>query len=478
MATVFSLDNDGGGLFQIDATSGVISRKGTLTAGSSYGVAIRITDTATGRYTGFTDTITATAAVNITTGLFADGDSITRGYPLSDPSTQTWEAQFSQATGLPFYNGGVDGAKLVDIDTNWASDGNAARYNAANLNTYVQEAGTNDLRAGTPATTLISAIQSVIGKAKAAGFISYVATVMNDDQTGANATQKQTYNTWLRNNWPSFADGILDFQAAPELQDPNNTTYFVDKLHPTVAGQAVMARVAQLALTGSGSNVAVGTASGAGTASGRSTATATSPATGTAAGSGAASGVSPAPAGASTQWSATDKDPAITVTSPTRVDRTSAAGSAYPSIRATVARSTTRRYLEFTVNALASNTAIIVGIADAAASVSNYLGSDNHSMGFWSNGANILANSFPDYGIGVWAVGDVICLDWDPTAKTIRARRNNGAWGAALNISAMTAPFYPAATILNSVPSAITANFGDTAFTFAPPSGAVAWNVT
>lgn len=61
MATVFSLDNDGGGLFQIDATSGVISRKGALTVGSSYGVAVRITDTATGRYTGFTDTITATA---------------------------------------------------------------------------------------------------------------------------------------------------------------------------------------------------------------------------------------------------------------------------------------------------------------------------------------------------------------------------------------------------------------------------------
>jgi hypothetical protein len=59
-----SLGGTDNGLFSIDSSTGVVSRAGTLTAGTTYNVAYLVFDTATGLISGRRDTITATAATS------------------------------------------------------------------------------------------------------------------------------------------------------------------------------------------------------------------------------------------------------------------------------------------------------------------------------------------------------------------------------------------------------------------------------
>jgi len=52
-------------------------------------------------------------------------------------------------------------------------------------------------------------------------------------------------NEWIRANWSTYYDGLVDVAAAPELQDPNNPTYFQpDTVHLTTAGYRVVATLA------------------------------------------------------------------------------------------------------------------------------------------------------------------------------------------------------------------------------------------
>lgn len=86
---------------------------------------------------------------------------------------------------------------------------------------------------------------------RAAGYKVIVGTcLLRQDSPYAGFPLDMAYvNGLIRTNWPTFADGIADFQADPRLQDPTNTTYFfTDKVHLNSVGYGVVANIAQAAI--------------------------------------------------------------------------------------------------------------------------------------------------------------------------------------------------------------------------------------
>ncbi len=58
-------------------------------------------------------------------------------------------------------------------------------------------------------------------------------------------SDRLAFNTWLRLHWTEFADGLVDIALDSIMGDVaniNNTTYYADGVHPTVAGHAILAQ--------------------------------------------------------------------------------------------------------------------------------------------------------------------------------------------------------------------------------------------
>lgn len=113
---------------------------------------------------------------------------------------------------------------------------------------YVLMIGTNDLYNGVAVATIQANIRDICRAVASRGAMVMVGTVIPLDKTGQPAgtdTNRQTLNTWLRDNWPTFAHGLWDPCAATAfdaLADASNATnYGPDKVHLTDAGNAALA---------------------------------------------------------------------------------------------------------------------------------------------------------------------------------------------------------------------------------------------
>lgn len=97
---------------------------------------------------------------------------------------------------------------------------------------------TNTLMNTTSTATTLSQLQTYCLARKAAGFSVLVGTCLNRGDGYANFnTDRQTVNTSILANFATYADGVVDFAAVPELQTITNTTYFnADQIHLTDAG--------------------------------------------------------------------------------------------------------------------------------------------------------------------------------------------------------------------------------------------------
>ena len=110
-----------------------------------------------------------------------------------------------------------------------------------------------------PTFTYIQSINNLRSAAtlfKKAGWKVIVCTLIDRGDRGAN---NQTYfdnwytpyNNKLRSSYKYFADEIADLAADANLGAygaSSNTTYFVDKVHPTTAGQQLIANIVQAAI--------------------------------------------------------------------------------------------------------------------------------------------------------------------------------------------------------------------------------------
>jgi hypothetical protein len=123
-----------------------------------------------------------------------------------------------------------------------------------------------------------------------------------------------------------------------------------------------------------------------------------------------------------------------------------------------------------------------VGIANATANLATFLGQDFNSIGYQPSGT-VLINSAVFATLASYTAPATIDVAVDLTNSKIWFRPNGGNWNnsgsdnpatntGGLSLATLNAgPYFPAAYVSNT--SALTANFGASAFTYAAPSGFV-----
>lgn len=144
-------------------------------------------------------------------------------------------------------------------------------------------------------------------------------------------------------------------------------------------------------------------------------------------------------------------------------------GGSWSSVRANQGKNSGKWYFE--INPTESAGYIIVGVASSSAGLGTFMGADEHAWTYYGlNGNKISAGVLSAYGI-TCTNGDVIgiAVNFDAMTMTIYI---NGASQGAIDISSLTgATLFPAASCYISQLNYATANFGASAFTYAPPAG-------
>jgi lysophospholipase L1-like esterase len=184
-----------------------------------------------------------------------DGDSITYGYggSLNQSWTKTLAAQFPSYRSYSFGVPGINMATLLTVE----SVRIVPRFNAGlTKNILVIWAGTNDIVAGTVATSVYANLQSYTSAAKTAGFkVVWVTMLPRTDLTVGEQTQWTAYNTAIRAatlGQSNTADALADVQSDPTIgpfSAASNHTYYCNVgpndfsigVHPTDIGNAIVA---------------------------------------------------------------------------------------------------------------------------------------------------------------------------------------------------------------------------------------------
>lgn len=187
------------------------------------------------------------------------GDSIARagvgffGVPLESSWAMLTQQLLDASQPVNLVNGAISGSVIGTPST-------AGQYrdvflpilqpfysSARAKNIFVQAAGTNDMAAGAlDGPTTLARDYALQDAALAAGFRTIGTTVLKRIGTGHDAafeTARSYKNTHLLAEYAARGyAGVIDFGGIPEAQDPSNTTWFSDGIHPTTALHALMAQ--------------------------------------------------------------------------------------------------------------------------------------------------------------------------------------------------------------------------------------------
>lgn len=173
------------------------------------------------------------------------GDSLTAGALGTNP--------YNFYISLPTYNGqsftssniGVPGFRTYQMLEN-ATSLNAKYSRYSDLNIAVIWGGYNDFHAGQSPAAVYSYLKEFAEHERKLGYKVIIATVISG--VGVDS-QRNQLNALIRQNWPSFADGIADIAANPNLGTDgaytNDTYYQPDQVHLTDAGYALVGSLVQ-----------------------------------------------------------------------------------------------------------------------------------------------------------------------------------------------------------------------------------------
>lgn len=189
--------------------------------------------------------------------LMFEGDSLTYGFNASSGSGTTggttYPGRVMAALGGSYtsVNSGVAGQTINQMDTDAVNvDKFIDRLATGNVCCFW--GGTNDLAAGTALATVESRYQTYCADRQAYGWTVVAFTMMDRiDFTSGQRTDHDTFNTWLRANYTTFADALVDVAAAAQLSPAGsgaNPTYYSDGVHLTDAGYQVVADLAYAAV--------------------------------------------------------------------------------------------------------------------------------------------------------------------------------------------------------------------------------------
>ena len=179
------------------------------------------------------------------------------------------------------------------------------------------------------------------------------------------------------------------------------------------------------------------------------------------------------------------KGPAITLSGANLV-AAKASGTAYNSVLTDTSKTTGKHYFEIVItqSSISANY-IVIGVAPSTASLTNFIGFDSASYGYYQNtGQKVNNNVLASYG-SVFAQGHTVCVALDLTAGKIWFAINN-TWAASGDPAAGTNPAYTGVSgtlfggvsLYNggSVPvDMVTAKFASGSTTYSPPSGFTHW---
>lgn len=187
------------------------------------------------------------------------GDSLTYGveqvgvdYPYNHYiDLPTWNGMIFEETNI-----GVGGLTLYKMKERMAKYQNVLYHQKSPLNIMVVWGGINDLAiangAHSPQETY-SVMAEFCRHARQLGWRVAVLTMISGDNGSENFdTSKNTYNGLLRTTWQDFADVLIDVAANPYLGADgahSNGTYFLDGVHLTNTGYALVGSIVEEYLT-------------------------------------------------------------------------------------------------------------------------------------------------------------------------------------------------------------------------------------
>ena len=191
--------------------------------------------------------------------VYCDGDSLTAGSPSAN-NGNSYPYQLLQSLGSSYrvINAGVSGTQLntMEGDASTRVDG----YKQATGNVCVAWGGTNDLFFGTAVATVQTRYSTYCSSRQTAGWRVVAVTMLPRSDAGTPAgfeTDRQTFNTWLRANYTTFADSLADIAADSRIGDDNDeqdTTYYnADLVHMNATGYGVVAGIVNTAVLETGS---------------------------------------------------------------------------------------------------------------------------------------------------------------------------------------------------------------------------------
>ncbi len=183
------------------------------------------------------------------------GDSLTAGFGLTTPLTQSYPNQTltllnADTFSYTIYNKGINGQTAATIDTNFASQLASTGPLGRVQNVIEVLAGINDLFAGTTAAAAYVSLQSIWSKARAAGY-KVVAVTLTPANTVTPDSLRTSLNTLILSN-AALYDAVADIGADATVGCAgcqNNATYYQgDGVHWTTAGAAIVAGLAKPAV--------------------------------------------------------------------------------------------------------------------------------------------------------------------------------------------------------------------------------------
>lgn len=180
----------------------------------------------------------------------AEGDSITAGsVGPTTPYTQLSYDDISTPSDL-FHNYATSGSYMVDLRARKATV--LASFDATKLNIISVLIGVNDFIArGAFTNSFFQELKDYCNEFKAAGWKVIICTLLPAVSNATYETQRLATNTSIRND-SSFYDGLADLAANSimgQFTSVLDPTYYIDTLHPTQAGMAVLQSVFEPVLT-------------------------------------------------------------------------------------------------------------------------------------------------------------------------------------------------------------------------------------
>jgi hypothetical protein len=420
--TGYETSTDGGATYT-NAGSGLSKAFAGLTAGTTYNVRVRAYDAAGNRSTALSLAVTTSASADTTAPTMAG--SLTTSNVTQTGYTMNWPAA-------------SDNVAVAGYET--STDGGATYSDAGNV--------TSRAIAGATAGT------------------TYQLRVRAYDAAGNRSTPLAASVT--------TAAPVVTAPDAPTIgaATPGDGTVSVAFAAPANNGGAAISSYTATLYKVS-DNTAAGSASGASSpipvAAVNGTAVyakvkATNSASLTGPESAASNSVTPAAPAAG--WNAADKSNFITLSNNNLTMTMTGPSDSYVSARSTVSKTSGKWYWE---NTCQGSVPFMVGIAKSAAGLNGYVGSDANGWGYHNSGAKFTGGSSVPYG-ATYAVGDIIGVALDLDAGTLTFYKNGVSQGVAY--TGLSGVVFAAASVNKVAPAgALTANFGGSAFAYAPPAG-------